>query len=188
MYISVEKITPKELDEDTNFISQCQEYLEESGKPLAMFGKLGSGKRTLAAQVSIRLAKKYPTLKIKIVTERDTISKDLESMYSTILIIHDPIKPWYTDGYTAEITRILLRICRSAKNKDNHFYVIAIFHCNDQFGEMKRTVETIFPKTETICGNKISVKLTDMIKNNEEDISNFNVLFQKGEKIIGEFF
>lgn len=42
-----------------------------------MFGKLGSGKRTLAAQVAIRIAKTNPALKIKIVTERDTITEGL---------------------------------------------------------------------------------------------------------------
>lgn len=57
-----------------------------------MFGKLGSGKRTLAAQIAIRIAKKNPALKLKIVTERETISEDLESMHSTILIIQDPVK------------------------------------------------------------------------------------------------
>lgn len=55
--ISVEKIISKELDADTGFISQCQEYLETWGN-IAMFGKLGSGKRTLAAQIAIGFAKK----------------------------------------------------------------------------------------------------------------------------------
>lgn len=96
-----------------------------------MFGNLGSGKRTLAAQVAIRLAKKNPNLKIKIVTERDTITEDLESRHSTILIIHDPLRTWYTDSYTENIISVLLRICMRAKNKGNAFYVIAIFHCND---------------------------------------------------------
>lgn len=171
MYIPAEKITPKELDADTEFICKCQTYLEKSGTTLAMFGKLGSGKRTLAAQVAIRLAKKDQTLKIKIVTERDIISEDLESMHSTILIIHDPVKTWYTDRYTEEIISILLRICTSAKNKDNNFYVIAIFHCNDwnllQFGIKKKTVETMFLNREPIRGKKISVKLKDMVKNNQ---------------------
>nr|XP_034319327.1 uncharacterized protein LOC117687192 [Crassostrea gigas] len=92
-----EKITPKELDADNKLISQCQRHLEKGGQTLAMFGKLGSGKRTLAAQVAIRIAKTNPALKIKIVTERDTITEDLESGQSTILIIHDPLKTWYTD-------------------------------------------------------------------------------------------
>lgn len=155
-----------------------------------MFGKLGSGKRTLAAQVAIRIAKKNPALKIKIVTERDTITEDLEPRDSTILIIHDPVKTWYTDRYTEEITSILLRICSNARNKNNNLYIIAIFHCNDwnllPFEKKKTTMETMFPKRQAICGNKISAKLADPVKNNRGDIS--NVRLQKVEKSNGESF
>lgn len=153
-----------------------------------MFGKLGSGKRTLAAQVAIRIAKKNPALKIKIVPERDTITEDLESRHSTILIIHDPLKTWYTDRYTKEIISILLKICTSAKNKDNNIYIIVVFHCNDwnslQFGNKKNTMETMFPKREPICGHKLSVKLIEMAKDNHENIS--NVQFLREEKSLGE--
>lgn len=155
-----------------------------------MFGNLGSGKRTLAAQVAIRLAKKNTKLKIKIVTERDTITEDLESRHSTILIIHDPVKIWYTDRYTEEIISILLRICKSAKNKNNNLYIIVIFHCNDwnslQFGKKKNTMETMFPQREPIYGKKLSVKLSGRVKDNQEDIS--NVPFQKGKKSTEESF
>lgn len=184
MYISVEKATPKELDADHNFISHCQHYLEICDQTLAMFGKLGSGKRTLASQVAIRIAKKNPALKIKIVRERDTISEDLESRHSTILVIQDPLKTWYTDRYTEEIISILSRICKSAKNKDNNLYIIAIFHCNDwndllQFGKKKKMMETIFPNRQAICGNKISVKLIEMAKDNQENTFLKNLAFQK---------
>lgn len=54
--IPVEKATPMELKADNDFISQCQDYLETWGNTLAMYGKLGSGKRTLAAQLALRLA------------------------------------------------------------------------------------------------------------------------------------
>lgn len=156
-----------------------------------MFGKLGSGKRTLAAQVAIRIAKKNPALKLKIVTEGDTITEDLESRHSTILVIHDPVKSWYTDRYTEEIISILLKICTSAKNKDNNFYIIVVFHCNCdwnslQFGNKKNTMETMFPKREPIYGKKLSVKLSEMVKDNHEDIS--NVPFQKGKKSTKETF
>lgn len=171
-------------------ISRCQYYLEKCGQTLAMFGKLGSGKRTLAAQVAIRIAKTNPALKLKIVTERDTITEDLESMHSTILIIHDPVKTWYTDRYTEEIISILLRICSSAKNKNNNLYIIVIFYCNDwnslQFGKKKITMARMFPKREAIYGKKFSVKLSDRVKDNQEDIS--NVPFQKGKKSTEESF
>lgn len=188
MYLSVEKITPNELDADNNFISECEYYLEKCCQTLAMFGKLGSGKRTLAAQVAIRIAKKNPALKIKIVTERDTISEDLKSRQSTILIIHDPVKTWYTDRYTEEIISILLKICTTAKKKKNNFYIIAIFHCDDwkslQFGKKKKTMETMFPKRQAVNGNKISVKLIEMAKDNQENIS--NVPFHREEKSLDE--
>lgn len=153
-----------------------------------MFGKLGSGKRTLAAQVAIRIAKKNPALKLEIITERDTITEDLESRQSTILIIHDPLKTWYTDRYTKEIISILFKICTSAKNKDNNIYIIVVFHCNDwnslQFGNKKNTMETMFPKREPICGHKLSVKLIEIAKDNHENIS--NVQFHRKEKSPGE--
>lgn len=154
-----------------------------------MFGKLGSGKRTLAAQIAIRIAKKNPALKLKVVTERETISEDLESRHSTILIIQDPIKTWYTNRYTEEIISILSRICMNAKKKDhNYIYVIAIFHCNNwnilPFGKKRKTMETIFPKREPICGHKLSVKLIEIAKNIQENIS--NVPFHREEKSIGE--
>lgn len=186
--LSLEKITPNELDADKNLISRCQHHLEKGGQTLAMFGKLGSGKRTIAAQVAIRIAKKKPALKIKIVTERDAITEDLGSKQSTILIIHDPVKVWYTDRYKEEIISILLKICTSAKNKDDKFYIIAIFHCNDwnllQFGNKKNTMETMFPKREPICGHKLSVKLIEMAKDNQENIS--NVQFHREEKSLSE--
>lgn len=55
---ALEKVTPMELKADNDIISQCQDYLEIWGNTLAMYGALGSGKRTLAAQVALRLAKK----------------------------------------------------------------------------------------------------------------------------------
>lgn len=48
--ISVKKIFLNEFDADTGFISQCQECIETRANT-SIFGKLGSGKRTLAAQI-----------------------------------------------------------------------------------------------------------------------------------------
>lgn len=127
-------------------------------------------------------------MKLKIVTKRDTITEQLEPRLSTVLIIHDPLKTWYTDRYKEYIIKILSRICASAKNKDNNFYVIAIFHCNDwnslHFGKKKKTMETIFPNRQAICGNKISVKLIEKANNNQENFS--NVLLTKEKKSLGE--
>lgn len=142
-----------------------------------MFGKLGSGKRTLAAQIAIRLAKKNTELKIKIVREGDLLSVDFESMQSSILVIHNPIKTWFTSEHTAEIMSCLLKICKNAKK--NNYYIVSIFHCNDleSFKRLFRNYETLMEK---LCPDKIRIcttnqKLTEMAKNTEIDISNLTL-------------
>lgn len=114
---SVEKSTPKELDADTGYISKCHDYLQLCDNTIAMFGKLGSGKRTLTAQVAIILAKKNTKLKIKIVREGGLQSEDLGSRQSTILVIHDPVKTWFRSKHTAEVMSCLLKICTNAPQK-----------------------------------------------------------------------
>lgn len=115
-----------------------------------MFGKLGSGKRTQAAQIAIRLAKKNTQLKIKVVTEKDVLSEYLESIQSTILVIHNPVKKWFTSKHTDEILSCLLKICTIAKRKKS--YIIVIFHCNDWksfrglFGNNDELMEKVCPK------------------------------------------
>lgn len=150
-----------------------------------MYGKLGSGKRILATQIAIRLTKKDTKLKIKIVKDREVLFKDLESIHSTILVIHDPIKIWYTTRKTEEIISCLLNICTNAKK--HNCYVIAIFHCNEwdslkrQFGKKNATMEQIFLKRFHICSSK--QKLTEIAKSNKIDIS--NVITQIGAASIG---
>lgn len=183
--MSVEEITPHEVDADTGFISNCQNYLKNCDNALAMYGKLGSGKRTLAAQVAIRLARKDKKLKIKIVREREVLSKDLQTVHSTILVIHDPIKTWYTTRKTEEIISYLLTICTSASK--NNCYIIAIFHCNDwnslrlQLGKKNATIEQMFPKKTHIFSRK--QKLTEIAMSNKVDIS--NVAIQQDGASIG---
>lgn len=142
-----------------------------------MYGKLGSGKRTLAAQVAIRLARKDKKFKIKIVREREVLSKDLQTVHSTILVIHDPIKTWYTTRKTEEIISYLLTICTSASK--NNCYIIAIFHCNDwnslslQLGKKNATIEQMFPKETHVFSRK--QKLTEIAMSNKVDISNVTI-------------
>lgn len=171
--ISVDKMTPKEFDADNDFISKCQNYFEKSGKTLVMYGKLGSGKRTVAAQIALRLAKKDKNLKIKIVRDREVLSKDLEAINSTILVIHDPVKTWYTTRKTEEIISCLLNICTNAKEKKS--YIIAIFHWNDwnslkrQFGKKYATMEQVFPEKVPFCSRKEN--FTEIAKSNKIEIS-----------------
>lgn len=180
-YVSIEKITPKELSADTSFISECQHYLEKHRNMLPMFAKLGSGKRTLAAQIAIRIAKKDTKLKIKIVKEGDLLSVDLESMQSTILVIHNPVKTWFTSKHTKEIMS-----CENANKNKN--YIISIFHCNDLksfkrfFRNSETSMEKLCPKRIHICTKK--QKLTEMAKNPKMDIA--NETFQIGGASIGD--
>lgn len=87
-------------------------------------------KRTLADQMAIRLAKRYPKLKIKIVREGEDLSSDFGSVHSTILVINNPVKTWFTSKHTDEIISCLIKICTNAKKKKKS-YIIAIFHCYD---------------------------------------------------------
>lgn len=176
-YVSSEKITPQELNADTGFISDYQDYLETCGNMLAVFAKLGSGKRTLAAQIAIRLAKKDPKLKIKIVREGEDLSEDLASMQSTVLVIHNPVKTWFTSKHTDEIMSCLSKICMNAKKKN--YYVISIFHCND-LESLKRLFRNYESLMEKLCSKRIQIrttkqKLTEMANNTELDISNLTI-------------
>lgn len=188
VYVPAEKITQKELNADKDLISRCQDHLETRGNTLALIGKLGSGKRTIATQIAIRLAKKRTTLKIQIVRDRDAISEDLKTRHSTIMIIHNPVKIWFTSKHADEIIGCLLEICANAKL--NNSYIIAIFHFSDwnsfksQISNKNTIMEHIFPHREIIC-NKMQ-KLNEMAKSKNIDIS--KVRFQTDERSIGDPF
>lgn len=188
-YVSVEKVTPNELDVDNDFISHCQNYLEARGNTLAFVGTPGSGKRTIAAQIAIRLAKKDPELKIKIIRDRDIISKDLKSRQiskPTIIILHNPVKSWITSKHTDEIIGCLLEICTNAKTTNS--YIIAIFHYNNwdsfklQIGNKSTTMEHIFPKRESICNDLRTLSAMAKGKN----IGNPSVRIHTHERCIGD--
>ncbi|XP_052699175.1 uncharacterized protein LOC128176701 [Crassostrea angulata] len=185
-YAALEKITPKELNADNDLISRCQDYLETRGNTLALIGKLGSGKRTIASQITIRLAKKDKKLKIKIVRNRDVISEGLKTRHSTFIIINNPFKTWFTSKHVDEIIGCLLDIYVNAKI--NNSYIIAIFDYNDwnsfksQIGDKNYTMKYILPERESIC-NEIT-KMTEMAKSNNKDIS--SVRFISDERNIGD--
>lgn len=172
-YVSLELTIPKELTSDDSFISQCQEDLKRRNT-LAMFGKFGSGKRTLAAQIAMRLAKKNWKLKIKIVRDGDVTSENFGSMHSTIIIIHNPIRTWFTSKHTDDIVDCLSRICLVAQK--NTCYIIAIFHFDNwesflmQIRENSTTIERMFPTKKHVCYSK--EKLTKMALVKNKNISN----------------
>lgn len=49
------------------------------------------------------------------VREGDLLSVDLVSMQSTVLVIHNPVKSWFTSKHTHEIMSCLSKICLNAK-------------------------------------------------------------------------
>lgn len=185
--ISVEKNTPKELDVNNDLISEWEKYLETSQNMIAMFGKLGTGKRTLASQIAIRLAKKEPTSKIRLVEERDLISKEFDFKHSTILIIHDPIKTCYTVSHVEYIIKCLLKICKEIQNTRS--YILVIFQHDDldliyrQFGKMKNSFESMFQKVIRICSDNKS--LSEIAKSNNGEISYENIekIQQRGSSV-----
>lgn len=154
-----------------------------------MFGKLGTGKRTLATHIAIRLAKKEPKSRIRIVGERDLISKELDSMLSTIFIVQDPVKTWYTVSYTEEIISRLLKLCKIAKTKNS--YILVIFHHDDLdslyrgFGEKRKEFESMFDKVLRICIEKET--LNEIAKSKNRNISTKDIdRMQKRVSSIGE--
>lgn len=185
--ISVEKNTPKELDVNKELISKWEKYLETSQNTIAMFGKLGTGKRTLASQIAIRLAKKEPTSKIRLVEERDLISKELDFKHSTILIILDPVKACYTVSHVEYIIKCLLKICKELQNTRS--YILVIFHHDDldliyrRFGNMKEAFESKFKKVLRICNDNKT--LTEIAKSNTGEISYENIgkIQQRGSSV-----
>lgn len=187
-YVPAEKITPKELNADNDLIYRCQGYLETRGNTLALIGKLGSGKRTIASQIAIRLAKKDKKLKIKIVRDRDVISEGLKTRHSTFMIINNPFKTWFTSNHVDEMIGSLLEIYANAKI--NKSYIIAIFHYNDwnsfksQIGDKIITMEYIFPHRESIC-NEIR-KMTEMAKSKNKDIYRIYVRINSDDRDIGD--
>lgn len=192
MLFLLEKNTPKELAVFKKFISDGGEYLETS-KMVAIFGKLGTGKRTLAAQIAIRLAKKTQNYEIKIVGERDLISKNLSLMYPTILIIHDPVKTCYTVRYTEEIISCLLKICKNARKKKS--YILVIFHQDDldslykQFGKMQTQFESMFKKQNVFYIPNSEQTFKEIVSSYNKEFSNNDIKkIQKECSGVGQLF
>lgn len=117
------------------------------------------------------------------------MSDDLQSRLSTIFVIHDPIKAWYTSQHTDEITSFLYKICTNAKR--NNCYIIAIFHCNDwesfkhQIGKNSVAIEQMFQNAKHICFD--IQKMTEIEINCEKEIKN-KVNYQIDRATIGDLF
>lgn len=93
--ISIESGDPKELNVEADLIDDCNIC-----KTLALLGKFGSGRRTLANQIARRLQIIIPKLKIEVFHALGVIPSDL---MSAIIILPDLVKSLYTDKHTDNI-------------------------------------------------------------------------------------
>lgn len=156
---------------DADFIALCKMHLSKR-KTLALLGKLASGRRTVANQIASRLRKINPKLNIEVLNAFRDIPKD--SIMSTIYVLPDLIKSWYTDRHTEDIIQFLQNICSDA---ENNCFIIASFQYDywDYSNlELKRqrvhkNILTLFPKPFPVI-TKIE-RLREIAMNSENDIS-----------------
>lgn len=116
---------------DYRFITDCQTYLLQN-KTLALHGSYGSGRRTLANQLAARLQTNRfnQELKIKVFKSfRGIPTCSLETLSSTILILPDLIKAWYTDTHIKDIIGFLENLRSDTEITD--CFVIATLQYDD---------------------------------------------------------
>ena len=166
-FFFLEQTLPRKLLVDGRIIFQCLLSVRDL-KTIALFGKWGSGKRTLAKQIALILAKEEK-LMIKIFRDWLLLPEDLESTRSTVLIMDNPIKIQYTDRHNAEIFDCLLKL----RAKKNNCFLLALFHCYETdktvelFVDAKRKIVDLFPKIFLISFS--NEKLAEIAK--KENIS-----------------
>lgn len=138
-------------------------------KTVALFGKWGSGKRTLAKQVAIKLAKE-DGLKIEIIKDWLFLPKGLESSCTTVLILDNPIKAEHTGSHNANIFDCLLKI----RAKKNNCFQIVVIQCHDidriekLFIDANRNINHLCPKGFLISFSKeIAGKKENQISPND---------------------
>lgn len=156
---------------DADFIALCKMHLSKR-KTLALLGKLGSGRRTVANQIASRLRKINPKLNIEVLNAFIDIPKD--SIMSTIYVLPDLIKSWYTDRHTEDIIQFLQNICSDA---ENNCFIIASFqydywdYSNLELKSQRvhKNILTLFPKPFPVI-TKIE-RLREIAMNSENDIS-----------------
>ena len=168
IFFFLEQTLPRKLLVDDRIISQCLLSVRVH-KTVALFGKWGSGKRTLAKQIALILAKEEK-LMIKIFRDWLLLPEDLESTRSMVLIMDNPIKIQYTDRHNAEIFDCLLKL----RAKKNNCFLLALFHCHETdktvelFVDAKRKIVDLFPK---IFLNSFSNEKLANIAKKKENIS-----------------
>lgn len=143
---------------------------------MALLGKFGSGRLTLANQIARRLRTNNPKLKIEVFNAFRVIPTDLETMLSTIVIVPDLIKSWYTDKHTDNIIQILQKLRSDAE--ENNCFIIATFQydtwdiINRQSNRQNvhKNIISLFPKSIPITTT--IERLHEIAWNGKKDISN----------------
>lgn len=157
-FFFLEQTLPGKLFVDSTIISQCLRSLR-AHKTVALFGKWGSGKRTLAKQIALKLAKEEE-LRIKIVRDWLLLPEDLESTRSTVFIMDNPVKSQYTDSHNTEIFDCLHKL----RAEKNNCFQLAVFHCYEidktikLFVDAKRKIIDLFPKLFLVSFSKKEVE------------------------------
>lgn len=156
---------------DADFIALCKMHLSKH-KTLALLGKLGSGRRTAGNQIASRLRKINPKLKIVVLNAFRNIPK--HSIMSTIYVLPDLIKSWYTDKHTEDIIQFLQNICSDA---ENNCFIIATFQYNYwDYSNRESKSQSVHKKILTLFPIPFPViteieRLREIAMNRENDIS-----------------
>ena len=134
-----------------------------------MFGKWGSGKRTFAKQIAIKLAREEG-LKIEYFKNWFCLPTELATTRSTVLILDNPLKSQYSDIHNAEIFDCL----RKLRTEENNCFQLAVFHCQegktiDLLLEARRKIDELFPIRRLISFP--AEQLTEIAKRKEKNIS-----------------
>lgn len=156
---------------DADFIALCKMHLSKR-KTLALLGKLGSGRRTVANQIASRLTQINPKLKIEVLNAFRDIPKD--TIMSTIYLLPDLIKSWYTDKHTEDIIQFLQNIC---SDEENNCFIIATFQYDywdysnreSKSQRVHKNILTLFPKPFPVITEM--ERLREIAMNSENDIS-----------------
>ncbi|XP_061177724.1 uncharacterized protein LOC133186506 [Saccostrea echinata] len=142
------------IAEETKHVSDLAIVLRNN-KTLALIGKWGSGKRTLAVQIALEMEKVLnDKFKFKVIHNFDeTCGPSISGLSQpTVIILPDLYKFWRTDQHSEDVINTLIRI-RSI-TKDRKLYIVATFTENawESFAEYfpNKNVDDLFPRRMSI--------------------------------------
>ena len=168
-FIVVEKTLPKDFFVDDILLSKCVLSLHNH-QSVAIFGKWGSGKKTLAKRIALEIAKEQG-LNIRHVKHLMFIQEDLASTGSTVLILENPLKPQYTNHHNAEIFDCLHKF--RANRNNSICFLIVLFHSQDSnntkrlFSDAQREFKDLCPEEYSISSStNLLIQFAEMKEKN----------------------